>query len=309
MQESVKHDRQKYIGGSDMPAVMGISPFVKRFDLLMRKAGIAEKTFDGNEYTKYGDTMEPKIRDYLNESRGWDFKEDRRIADDVPIGRRYHADGYSEFTECVLEIKTTSQVHSEVRDYSVYLVQLLFGMEMFDCEDGLLAVYERPKDFNEEFDPSRLSLYPIKASDFKDLQADMESAIKSFTDDLVAIKQNPFLQESELPSRSQIVPVAHEVEELEIQLLAFKDLEKRYKVAKEMLRIAMKKNGIRSWRTDNGFLFTYVPKRQDEEIEKFDEKTFAVDHPKLWKKYQVKTMKEGRASYVRITQPKISSHR
>lgn len=304
MQESVKKDRYKFIGGSDMPAVMGISPFTKRFDLLMQKAQIADDTFEGNEYTRYGDIMEPKIREFLNESKGCDFKEDKRIADDIPIGRRYHADGYSEFMDCVLEIKTTSQVHDDVNDYTVYLVQLLFGMEMFDCEDGLLAVYERPKDFEEEFDPDRLMLYPIKASDFKGLQEDMESAIKLFCDDLTALKENPFLQENELPSRCGIIPVAQMVESLEMKMAMFKELEKEYKAAKEKLCEAMEKYGIKSWRTDNGFLFSHVAKGQDTEVETFDGESFAADHPKLWKKYQVKSIKKGSKSYVRVTKPK-----
>lgn len=304
MQKSVKQDREKFIGGSDMPAVMGISSFTKRFDLLMQKACIAEDTFEGNEYTRYGDVMEPKIRKYINECKGWDFKEDKRVADDIPIGRRYHADGYSEFMDCVLEIKTTSQVHDDVNDYTAYLVQLLFGMEMFDCKDGLLAVYERPKDFDEEFDPSRLMLYPIKASDFEGLQEDMESAIKLFCDDLTALKENPFLQESELPSRYGIVPVAQMVESLEMKMAMYKELEKQYKAAKEKLCEAMEKYGIKSWRTDNGFLFSHVAKGQDTEVETFDGESFAADHPKLWKKYQVKSVKKGKASYVRVTKPK-----
>lgn len=308
MQESVKKDRYKFIGGSDMPAVMGISPFTKRFDLLMQKARIAEDTFEGNEYTRYGDVMEPKIRNFLNETKGCDFKEDKRIADDIPIGRRYHADGYSETTGCVLEIKTTSQMHDDVEDYGVYLVQLLFGMEMFDSEIGWLAVYERPEDFSIEFDPSRLHLYPVRASDFTVLRNDMELAIKAFADDLAALKENPFMQENELPSRCQVVPIARKVEALELQIAGLKELEKKYEEAKEMLRVAMEENGIKSWRTDNGFLFTYVAKGEDSEVDKFDDKAFASDHPKLWKKYQVKTTKKGRKSYVRVSQPKKVDH-
>lgn len=306
MQESVKKDRDRYIGGSDMPAVMGISPFVKRFDLLLQKANIADNTFAGNEYTRYGNIMEDKIRNYLNNERGWDFKEDKRVADDIPIGRRYHADGYSDFTECVLEIKTTSHLHDRADDYTVYLVQLLFGMEMFDCEDGLLAVYERPDDFDEEFDPKRLYLYPVKASDYTSLSAEMETSIKAFVEDLVALKQNPFMQENDLPSRRQIAPVALEVERLETQLLGFKDLEKRYEKAKESLRVAMEENGIKSWVTDNGFRFTFVPEGADVEIDKFDSDSFANDHPRLWKQYQYKATKKGRKSYVRITTPKVN---
>ena len=304
MQESVRQDREKYIGGSDIPAVMGISPFTKRFDLLMQKAGFVENTFEGNEYTRYGEEMEPKIREYLNDIKGWDFREDKRVADDVPIGRRYHADGYSDFIDCVLEIKTTSQVHDDVKDYGVYLVQLLFGMEMFDCEDGLLAVYERPSDFDTDFSAKRLHLYPIRLSDYKGVQEEIEAQISLFSEDLKALRENPFLSENELPSRMGVMPAAKEVEALEMQLVAFKDLENRYDKAKEKLRVAMEKNGIKTWTTDNGFRFTFVPKGEDKEVDKFDDKRFAEDHPRLWKQYQVKSKRKGAKSHVRVTMPK-----
>lgn len=307
MQESVKKDREKFIGGSDVPAVMGISPFVSRFELLLQKAGIAEDKFEGNEYTRYGEMMEPKIRDYLNDIKGWDFKEDKREADDIPIGRRYHADGYSDFIDCLLEIKTTSQMHEKAEDYTVYLAQLLYGMEMFDCEDGLLAVYERPSDFDEEFDSKRLCLYPISAKDFVDLRDEIEMHIETFIDDLKALKENPFLSEDELPSRRWIAPVAKKVEALEYQLVTFKDLEKQYKAAKEELWFAMKENGIKTWTTNNGVRLTLIADGKDKEIEKFDDKRFAEEHPRLWKQYQAKTVKKGAKGYVKITLPKVDS--
>ena len=45
---------------------MGISHFKTRFDLLLEKAQLKENDFDGNEYTKYGDILEPQIREYIN---------------------------------------------------------------------------------------------------------------------------------------------------------------------------------------------------------------------------------------------------
>ena len=61
----------------------------------------------------------------------------------------------------ILEIKTTSQIKENVNDYKVYLVQLLFYMQNVEVERGMLAVYERPEDFNEEFDGERLQIFFI----------------------------------------------------------------------------------------------------------------------------------------------------
>jgi predicted phage-related endonuclease len=63
--DSVIKDRDKYIGGSDIPILMGISPFKTRWQLLKEKA---EPRGDGyaTEYTspqiEYGNEMEEKIR-------------------------------------------------------------------------------------------------------------------------------------------------------------------------------------------------------------------------------------------------------
>ena len=61
-------DRNLFIGGSDIGIIMGISPFKTRFDLLIEKAGYKENNFTGNDFTEFGHIIEPKIRDYINES-------------------------------------------------------------------------------------------------------------------------------------------------------------------------------------------------------------------------------------------------
>ena len=66
MQETVNKDRDKYIGGSDIPVIMNLSPFKSRYDLLLEKAGFKEDEFKGNIYTEYGNTLEPIIREWIN---------------------------------------------------------------------------------------------------------------------------------------------------------------------------------------------------------------------------------------------------
>ena len=50
--QDVTKDRHKYIGGSDIPIIMGISDFKTRFDLLLEKAQLKEDDFEGNVYTE-----------------------------------------------------------------------------------------------------------------------------------------------------------------------------------------------------------------------------------------------------------------
>ena len=162
MQESVKQDREKYIGGSDIPIIMELSPFKSRFDLLLEKAGYKKNDFEGNVFTEYGNVMESKIREHINLTHQSDYKEGKCIEeipsewDVTPNGMkiRCHTDGENETS--ILEIKTTSQLYDNVDDYQIYLVQLLFYMMMTGKRFGMLAVYKRPDDMSEDFDVENL---------------------------------------------------------------------------------------------------------------------------------------------------------
>lgn len=190
--QDVRTDRNKYIGGSDIPIIMNISPFKKRFDLLLEKAELLENEFEGNIYTEYGNILEPKIREYINKLRNTNYIEYKKIDGNI----RCHLDGFNDVS--VLEIKTTSQIRKKVSSYKKYLVQLLFYMQQTNVEKGLLAVYERPKDFSEEFHEERLQMFDIDINDYDELLKDINNALKKFIKDLEKIKENPFIEEWEL---------------------------------------------------------------------------------------------------------------
>ena len=190
--QDVRTDRNKYIGGSDIPIIMNISPFKKRFDLLLEKAELLENDFEGNIYTEYGNILEPKIREYINKLKDTNYIEYKKIDGNI----RCHLDGFNDVS--VLEIKTTSQIRKKVSSYKKYLVQLLFYMQQTNVEKGLLAVYERPKDFCEEFQEDRLQLFDIDINDYDELLKEINIAVRKFIEDLEKIKENPFIEEWEL---------------------------------------------------------------------------------------------------------------
>lgn len=297
--QAVTIDRDKYIGGSDIPIIMGISPFKTRFDLLLEKAGLKENDFTGNEYTEYGNIMEPKIREHLNltAGTGFEFKEYKKVNGDI----RCHLDGYNEHE--VLEIKTTSQIHENVGDYKVYLVQLLFYMENVECENGLLAVYERPEDFSEEFDSKRLKLYSIELSNYKDLLEQINKAVEQFRIDLVKVKENPFITEEELLP-VDLTELSNKVVTLENQLTEMKKVELQVKELKTQLKVAMEKNNIKKWETPNGVKITLVADGEDKIVKKFNEQLFKENNLDLWDKYSEDAVQKGKTGYVKITLPK-----
>lgn len=299
--QNVTEERWKYIGGSDIPIIMGISHFRTRYDLLLEKAQLQENDFAGNEYTEYGNALEPKIRDYINQSEKKKFLEDKVIKDDL----RYHSDGFN--GKCVLEIKTTSQIHENVDDYKVYLVQLLFGMQMHSVKTGKLAVYERPEDFNEEFDSTRLKTYDISLKDYKPLLEDINLAVDQFRRDLAKIKENPFLTEEDLQPK-ELIELSNQVIVFEQQVAQFKKLEEQYKSVKEELYKAMQDHQVKKWTTNNGVQITRVDGSEDTTItvQKFNEDKLKEDNPEIYQRYveDVQQVKKGRSGYLKITLPK-----
>lgn len=295
--QAVTVDRDKYIGGSDIPIIMGISQFKTRFDLLLEKAGIKENDFNGNKYTEYGNVMEPKIREYVNKSFDKEFIEGKHINGDI----RVHTDG--EDKDCILEIKTTSQIHEKLEDYKVYLVQLLFYMQETKKCFGYLAVYERPEDFNEEFDSNKLHIYRLEIKDYKDLLEQINNAVEQFRIDLAKVKENPFITEEELVP-VDLTELSNKIVVLENQLVEMKKIEMQSKELKMQLKAAMENKNIKKWETPNGVKITLVADSEDKVIKKFNEALFKENNLDLWDEYSEEVVQKGKAGYVKITLPK-----
>lgn len=303
--QNVTENRNDYIGGSDIPIIMGLSKFKSRWQLLKEKAGIETDEFLGNKYTDYGNVMEDKIRDYINKECGFNFKEDKLIDGMM----RYHVDGFHDGGgECengILEIKTTSR-KGDLESYKDYLVQLLAYAQGFGVKMMMLSIYNRPDDFNREFDPERLVWYVLKVDDYSDLLQEIHSAVFDFKQDLEKLKANPFLTENDLQP-NEIQSIAQKVMQLEQQLSGFEELAKQHKAMKAELYQAMTKHDIKSWELPNGAKITRVAQGEDKEATAFQEATFKKQHPELHKEFCKKQTKKGRAGYVKITLPKVSS--
>ena len=307
MQESVKENRERYIGGSDIPVIMNLSPWKSRFDLLLEKAGYKEDAFGGNVFTEYGNALEPKIREYINEDRlpGEHFREGKLIIEGETIGTRIHTDGETE--EEILEIKTTSEVKPTLEENKLYLVQLLFYMMIEGKSSGLLAVYERPDDLSEDFDPHRLTVFGVNFEDWEELEKEIAQAVVDFSEDLQKVKENPFITESELLP-AEIPAIAGRILAFESQLELMKKTEEKIKTEKARLKEAMESAGVKSWKTPNGYKITLVPDGEDkvEEITIFEDQILRDELPDIYDRYSrtEKKIKKGRAGYIKITAPK-----
>lgn len=297
--QNVREDRHKYIGGSDIPIMMNISPFKRRFDLLLEKAQLKEMDFEGNEYTAYGDEMEEKIRQYINDTTEYNFVEDKVIE----LDRRYHADGLDRQKNTVLEIKTTSQIKEDVKEYKPYLSQLVFGMGLCGCSNGILAVYERPEDFDTTFNKDRLNIYHIDWNEEIDsLWGEIDIVVNKFRQDLKRLKESPFLTEEELQPK-EVIEVSNKVVALEQEIIELKKKEKQSKELKDKLKVLMQENNIKKWETPTGIKITLIPDGEDKKITQIDYSKLEEENKELVEKYKKETTKKGRSGYVRITIP------
>ena len=304
MQETVNQDREKYIGGSDIPIILNLSPFKSRFDLLLEKAGYKENDFKGNIYTEYGNTMEPKIREAINAEIEDTFVEGKHVreaeADEI-IGVRIHTDGETDDT--ILEIKTTSTIYPSIDDYKLYLVQLLFYMVNTGKEYGILAVYDRPEDLSEEFESDRLQVFNVRLKDYEELCSEISDACERFIEDLAKVKDNPFITEEELLP-TDITEITRRILAFEDQIKYMKSVEAQIKSEKARLKDAMQASGVKSWTTPNGYKITLVPDGEDSTKKVLDEDKLKKEDPDTYNKYLKDKIVKGRSGYVLITEPK-----
>ena len=297
----VSIDRDKYIGGSDIPVILGISKFKTRWKLLLEKAGLEESTFTGNKFTLYGHVIEPQIRDHINLTYNTQFVPNRVIDGDI----RCHTDGFN--GECVLEIKSTSDIHPTVEGYKVYLVQLVKYMEENEVQRGILAVYERPEDMNPVFDPKRLQVFEIAMEDYRNLLNHVNKEIDRFRTDLERLKENPLLSEQDFLPAGSLATLADKVAMFENKLAALKEIENQCKEAKKQLYMEMVKRGVKSWAMPNGTKITRVDEvpAKTKMVAEFDSEALKADNPAMYQKYlrEVEKKTAGKAGYVRITIP------
>lgn len=115
IQEAQFKDRHKYIGGSDVPVIMGVNKFTSAWDLLLEKAQIKEKNFGGNIYTTVGNLLEPRIQKAAN----------IKNVDEITYKRDYlgvpfecHIDGLDHTETQIQEIKVANQtIHECLNSY------------------------------------------------------------------------------------------------------------------------------------------------------------------------------------------------
>jgi predicted phage-related endonuclease len=291
--DNVKKGRDKLVGGSDIPALIGNSKYKTQFQLAQEKLNIVPSNFTGNEYTEYGNVMEPQIRNYINAVNGTFFTPDTRV--DRVKGIRSNTDGFEKEHQLILEIKT----HGKTLDIKPYIAQMQLYMYQFAVEEGWLALYQRPDNFDAEFDAANLEIKVIQRDD--EYIERILNAIDTFWIRCEYLKEKPDMTESEFMSigQNEIQVLANQVEKLEFQIANFKKVEEEYKAMKEKLHQAMEEYDIKKWETDNVVITRILPGNR----ESFDSTKFKKDYPDLAEQYK-KTSKTAGSVRIKLKEAK-----
>lgn len=189
--KNITEKRDRYLGGSDLPKVMTTSNLYR---LAHEKLN---PKFHGNEYTFYGQFIEPKIRQYINYSQGYEFAPATIIRGEY----RGNCDGIDDRFGKLLEIKT----YGADLDLNYYLPQIQCYLELFDLKNCIVAAYQRPDNFfhwgditspqsyNLEFNTDRIEMYLVQRN--KATWRKIDRRASNFMRGLNALRTNPALKE------------------------------------------------------------------------------------------------------------------
>lgn len=311
---NVTIDRHKYVGGSDLPSILGLNAKygTSIFEFAKEKAGIIPKAFTGNQYTKYGQKLEPVIRDYINSVYGCNYAEDTII--DAKKGYRGNTDGIDYNAEIpIIEIKT----FGEELDVEYYTPQCQFYMQTFNSPSCLLVGYKRPSDFytgidyelenddsffNLEFDEANIVTHVIYRDD--EAWSKIEERITAFKKAVEKLKKNNEMTELEFNKifyGTDIIKVSNKMTLLENKLLKFKELENEHKKFKDELYKLFDEKGILSF--DNGNIKITKIAPTSYETVSIDTARLKAEHEEVYNEYKT-TKTTNKKGYVLITQKK-----
>lgn len=253
---NVTENREKYVGGSDMPIILGMSPYKTPFQLAKEKAGLVERTFDASAYTEYGNILEPQIRDYLNASAGLNFQPDTFIDENERI--RANVDGYEKEEGLLLEIKT----HGANPSNESYYAQIQLYLHVYGLDCCWLAKYRRPADFETDleaykFDVMNMDIEMVKYD--ADYGQKLIEAIHRFWVQVDALKMNPDMTESEFhqAGNNELMAKVTQLAAFENEIQRLKQLEKDAKTLRDELIDLMENTALKKIDTGN-VVVTYV---------------------------------------------------
>lgn len=295
--DSVLKDRDYWVGGSDIPAIMERSSFSSRFELIESKLKPNEEREDQpfmQKYIDFGNYMEPIIRKHINETLDTSYEPTSIENGDLRI--RGNVDGFDKNAPIqLLEIKTYG---AEPR-MEEYKLQVQLYMYLFDVEQCLLVGYRREvetedfsfNDFKMEFNEDNLTQVIINRDD--ELLEEILDEVDKFIEELDYCKHK-LVEEGEIPTQmdllmtsesSPLVDVLNEYESVTNALNEMKRLKDQEKELRKNLLELMQEYNIK--KIDNESVTISV---KDGYVRTgLDSKRFKEEQPELFEQYKKET--------------------
>lgn len=305
-QDTVTVDRHKYVGGSDLPNILGLNEIKypqggSIFEFAKVKVGLAVGTFVGNPYTKYGQLMEPIIRDYINATNGTNYREESII--DQETMQRGNTDGIDrDATDLppMIEIKTFGEAKG--LDVEYYTPQGRFYMERFDQDAIAYVGYPRPDGFytgvdydlengdeffDLSFDPERLVIEVVERDSVEWNR--IQERITAFQNACVELKKKPDMTLDEwntLFYGADLVKTQNQLIKLEDKLVAFNAIKEQHDEIKTKLIEQFEKYNVKTLDTGSVRITRVLTAGSTKEV--FDEAKFKKKHPELHTEFNTK---------------------
>ncbi|MGX7134341.1 YqaJ viral recombinase family protein [Enterococcus thailandicus] len=276
--KNVTEKRTQYVGGSDVPVILGLSKYKTQFELAKEKARIIQPEKSSNPYIQYGNKMEPLIREYINTLNSLNFHPDTFLDKENMI--RSNVDGIDLDNHILLEIKT----HGANPTEKVYEAQMQLYFHQTGCDYGWLAMYHRPKDFDLDFDRENLVIKEIERDPVY-IEKILDS-IETFWIRVEYLKEKPDMTEQEYYSiGNDIDKLVARVERFELQMLEFEEKAKLIKAQqkdfREQLYQKMEENDIKKFETNNLVITRILPTAK----KTVDSKKLKIEQPDIFDKY------------------------
>ncbi|MCP4342108.1 MAG: hypothetical protein GY799_25300 [Desulfobulbaceae bacterium] len=282
-------DRRQGIGGSDIGAILGLSPYKTPLDVYLDKTGesVPEDLSD-NQAVHWGITLEDTIaKEYAKREDVRVRRRNKQFIHPEHVWMRANIDRSIDGARKVLECKTAGQYMSA--DWGPagtdqvpesYLVQVAWYMSILGYPHADLAVLIGGRDFRS---------YRFQR-DF-DLESMMISRAKSFWFDNVLARVPPdpingsdiatLYAQDNGDTTVATVEVENLVERLKTQKKQMKALKSDISDSSLALKMSMRSASVLE--SPQGRILATWKKAKDSDV--FDNQSFAVDHPDIYREY------------------------
>lgn len=137
LEEQFKN-RHLYIGGSDVPIILGCSKFKSPFELLLEKAKLVESDFGGSVYSEIGNLLEGRIQNGMKLVNVDEITYKKTFQN---VNFECHIDGLNNEGNQIQEIKVTNQSLEDC--YNAYEWQIRCYMYVVGINNARLIQLRR----------------------------------------------------------------------------------------------------------------------------------------------------------------------